>query len=297
MKILRIITPITFLVILVSCAQVGLSPTATAAVLPSGTPAPTKTPPPSPTPTPTPEPYLLEDGVLQDWDEEAGDYVIVSEGIDALTTTAEGVIVAVDGDGFPRFVYREDAWGDILIPEGAENHEEFVVPDRYVSVVNENGKVEEVLESGIKVLVNPDTGVYEYELKNRQWIKYEPRVMVVGEVATVGHPKGFTEVPKEVVESAVETVRNAELFTRDGVELKTGYDEVLGEYKFDGERYIPWYGVLCGATESNDENSGSTMVAGFMGVKLNSGDVMLVTVLFARSGIDFSYFGRVFEEG
>lgn len=74
----------------------------------TATAAPTQTPLPSPTPTPLP--YYPEEGILYDQDDLTGDYIIVAEEIDALTTTAEGEIAALDGSGYPRFVFNGDIW-------------------------------------------------------------------------------------------------------------------------------------------------------------------------------------------
>jgi len=77
------------------------------------TPVPTETPLPSP--TATPRPYYLEDGILYDQDELTGDYLVVGEGIDALSTTAEGEIAAVDGEGYTRFVFQDGSWKEVKI--------------------------------------------------------------------------------------------------------------------------------------------------------------------------------------
>ena len=82
-------------------------------VQPTSTPLPSDTPEPSPTPTPVP--YFLEEGVLLDWDDSAGDYVVVAEEIDVLTTTTDGEIVAVDGSGNPRFVFNGDIWEELKV--------------------------------------------------------------------------------------------------------------------------------------------------------------------------------------
>ena len=104
---------IILMVLLAGCAAPGEIIQPTSAPLPSGTPAPTQTPLPST--TPTPRPYLLDDGVLLDWDESAGDYVLIAEGIDALSTTAEGEIVALDGSGYPRFEFNGDIWEELKV--------------------------------------------------------------------------------------------------------------------------------------------------------------------------------------
>jgi len=164
---------------LAACSPGQAEPTITSSPeVPTVTPTPAPTETPRPSPTPTPRPYYLEDGILYDQDELTGDYLVVAEGIDALTTAAEGVIVALDGDGFPRFVFVNGDWFEIKIPEGAENHEELNVQDRYVTIVNEEGKTEEVLESGIKVLVNPETRSYDWRLNKvtGEWEVYVPQV-------------------------------------------------------------------------------------------------------------------------
>ena len=278
------ISLIISLFFLAACAppQAGVLPTetpipSTNTPVPTQTSTPTKTPLPSP--TPTPEPYLLEDGVLLDWDESLEEYITVAEGIEGLSTTSEGVILALDGDGIPRFLIVEYAWVEISNLEGAENYKEFTVPDRYVSVVNKDGIVEDVLESGAKVLVNPETGIYEYEFKNGQVVKYEPRVMVV--------KKDGVEVPKEVVETAAETMKNAEMFKRmengEMVELKTGLEERWSESNHGGIDYIHWYGILCG-----DD---------FIGVEMNSGDILLIQMRFDKVAHDFSSSSMIFENG
>lgn len=230
---------------------------------------------------------------MLDWDEDAEEYVKVSEGIDTLTTTADGSMIALDGEGSPRYVFENGDWIEIKIPDGAENHEQVNVPDRYVTVVNEDGKTKEVLESGVKVLVNPETGIYEYEFKNGVWTEYTPRVMVVGEIR--GYSHSDIEVPKEVIESCAKTVREATMFYRiiDGekVEIKTGFDEKMGEREMSGAVYISWYGALCGAVE--DELG----VSGFVGVEMNSGDIILITMIFDKYPDDFSGTSFVFESG
>jgi len=282
------------LILLSACAVTQETPQPTkTAVPPTATPAFTVTPEPSSTPTPPPEPYQLEDGVLLDWDEEPGEYVAVSEGIDALTITAEGVIVALDGDGSPWFVFENGDWVEIKIPKRAENHEQVDVADRYVTIVNEEGKTEEILESGTKVLVNPETGKYEYEFINGQWMEYAPRVMVVGENS--GYGIANIQVSKEVIESCAKTVREATMFYQviDGekVEVRTGYDEKMGEREIEGMFYISWYGVLCGAVEEDSR------VRSFVGVEMNSGDIMLITMLFEKIPHDCSGTSLVFESG
>jgi len=81
----------------------------------TATPVPTETPLPSP--TATPRPYYLEDGILYDQDELTGDYLVVGEGIDALTTKAEGAIAALDGEGEDLFTFDLEtrAWKEVKI--------------------------------------------------------------------------------------------------------------------------------------------------------------------------------------
>ena len=106
---------IILVVLLAGCAAPQVTiPSTNTPILPTATPVPTEIPLPSP--TPTPEPYLLDEGILLDWDESLEEYIIVAEEIDALTTTAEGEIVALDGGGYPRFVFDGDFWEDF--PEG-----------------------------------------------------------------------------------------------------------------------------------------------------------------------------------
>jgi len=278
-------------VLLTACAAPQEIIQSTKTSVPStATPVPTQTPLPSPTSAPTPEPYLLEEGVLLDWAESSGEYIIVAEEIDALTAAAEGEILALDGDGFPRFVFENGDWVEIKIPEGAESFSELAVPDRYVSKVNEEGVVEEVLETGTKVLVNLETEEYEYEFINGEWVDYVPRVMVVGEAS-----RPF-EVPREVIETAAETIENAEMFKRiingKTVELKTGLDEKWGEFESSkGGIYIQWYGVLCGVVERSSE------VFALLGVEMNSGDILLINTLFHKADRGFSSASLVIEGG
>lgn len=189
----------------------------------------------------------------------------------------------------------------VEIPEGAESHKEKELEDRYVTIVNEEGKTEEILESGVKVLVNPETGVYEYEFENGQWVEYKPRVMVVGE--KIGEIVKEIEVPSEVIDSCAETVQNADLFHRiiDGktVEVPTGSDSLWDESEYKGRTYFQWSGVLCGAIEysSGHNNFLKNSVVAFVGVGMNSGDVLLISTVFSRSSNDFSNASYIFKSG
>ncbi len=105
---------IILVVLLAGCAAPQVTiPSTNTPILPTATPVPTEIPLPSP--TPTPEPYLLDEGILLDWDESLEEYIIVAEEIDALTTTAEGEIVALDGGGYPRFVFDGDFWEELKV--------------------------------------------------------------------------------------------------------------------------------------------------------------------------------------
>ena len=111
---------LTIMILFTACAAPAPTPTA---VPPTTTPAPSSTPVPSTTATliptataiitPTPEPYLLEDGTLLDWDEAAGDYQVVGEGIAYVTKTTEGQVVAKDSNDRTRFSYDGEEWKEV----------------------------------------------------------------------------------------------------------------------------------------------------------------------------------------
>jgi len=255
-----------------------------------------------PSPSPVPEPYLLEEGALLDWNEEIGEYSVAAEGIDSIITMPDGNILAVDDVGVPRFIFLTEEWSEVMLPEDAENYVGLVVPDRYVSRVNADDIVEEVLEPETLVLVDPDTGRYMYEILFGKWVEYEIRIMVVGEKPFAEEPEIIIEMPKEVIESCAETVRGADMFQRkvNGkiVELKTGYDEIFGEDELSAGIHIPWYGILCGALDSDVTIYSSVpVVAGFIGVEMNSGDILLITMIFERFGWDISGETVVFDGG
>ncbi len=255
-----------------------------------------------PGPSPTSEPYLLEEGTLLDWNEEIGEYSIAAEEIDIIITLPDGTIMAVDSSGVPRFIFLTGESSEFMKPEGAESYVGLVLPDRYVSRANADDAVEEVLEFENIVLADPDTGRYMYEILGGNWVEYTVRVMVVGEKPLAHDQEKIIEVPKEVVESCAKTVSDAAMFRRDVngemVELKTGYDEVHGEDDFAGEITIPWYGVLCGALDSDVTIQGSIpVVVGFMGVEMNSGDILLITMIFERFSWDISGASVVFDSG
>jgi len=58
-----------------------------------------------------------QDGILYDQDELTGDYLVVGEGIDALATTADGEIVALDGEGEDLFTFDVEtrAWKEVKV--------------------------------------------------------------------------------------------------------------------------------------------------------------------------------------
>jgi len=274
---------IAFLIITITaCTSAREVPQLTSTpISPSETPVPTQTPKPSS--TPTPEPYLLDNGVLLDWDESEGDYVIATEGIDALTTSADGSIEARDDSDSPRFVFVEGVWMEILIPEGAENHEELVVQDRWVVQVV-NGEVKRVKESGLRVLMDENGKFsHEWDEETRTWKVYNSRTFLFGfEADDLYSVLENGDVPSRVIESAEDIVTNmdkSKLFTRDGELVALGYDEGWGiEESFDGSRDIWWFGVNLGVGEYNypDDNFKGDMI--YIGTISLSGDVYVVGV-------------------
>ena len=244
-----------FLITVTACTTSPEIPVPTNTLIPpTPTPGPTETPLPGP--TPTPEPYLLEDGFLMDWDEEAGDYVVVSEGIDTLTTTAKGEILAVDGSGISRFVLKDDEWVEIKIPDGLEKLEEFAVPDRWVVEVVD-GEVKRVKESGLVVYIDPENGEYKLEKKSDgEIVLYEPRTFFIGgEIGDAYSVFVSGDVPVEIIESAKEMVLNVDeskLFTRNGELVSLGYDEEWGVEEWNnGGKHMWWFGVNLGVGEYN----------------------------------------------
>lgn len=72
---------------------------------------------------------------------------------------------------------------------------------------------------------------------------------------------------------------------------KTGLDERWGESQINGNDFIHWHGVLCGAVED------SRRVYGFMGVEMDSGDIVLINMYFRKSNSDFSDASAIFKDG
>lgn len=162
--------------------------------------------------------------------------------------------------------------------------------------------VVEIEERPIEVAIDETTRRFLFERIDREWVPYTPRIVVTGEDVMPGQDEAA--IPVDVILNAEDFIAQATPFQRIGQdgqlhEVPLGFDEEWGIV--EGQDFDSFWssGVILGSSENFDSDVDWTEnpVSVYIGIPTQSGDILIISSLYDRTGLNITPGTHVYEGG
>ena len=159
--------------------------------------------------------------------------------------------------------------------------------------------VVEIEEGPIEVAIDETTGRILFEKIDGEWVPYTRRIVVTGEDIDEGQDE--VVIPNDIILNAEGLIAQATPFQRMGQdgqlhEVALGFDVDWGIMEGTGSDYFWWSGVILGSSEYSGpylENP----IATFIGLPTQSGDILIITSIYDRTGLNITPGTHVYKGG